>query len=657
MNMKPEPRVATGEPWAATRRRQPAGQLAARTVVALVLLCSVLGAAWPAHAQRAFAPRFSATAPGDIALIGNITMNCGTFGQATTADCDASRVEGATGGVGTHSNNEFSMRHIRIENDASVFSSSNATLAMPTGATVLFAGLYWSGSLNGGGASETLARQVKLRAPGAGNYATLAAQQFDSLLVGAGKQYQAFRDVTSIVQAAGNGVYTVADVDSFNFAANVWGGWSLVVVYRDLDQPLRNLSVFDGWLIANSAAAPLDIQVTGFTTPLTGPVTSRLGVLAWDGDRNEEDAFVGLQFGPDAANLSNVSNAANTADNFWNSTISVDGTMLTTGMVPAYRNTLGMDLDVLSPNVPLPNGATSALARLRGTTNETIYIGMVSLVNDVYLPVLVDRIKTSTVTDPSGELHPGGELVYTVGARNTGSDDASNTVLTDEIPAGTTYVPGSLEILLGANSGAKSDAAGDDQADFDAANNRVVFRVGAGASATQGGTLGQNDEFRIQFRVRVDDTAAAGTIINNQARYDYFGEQMGIDMDDLSDADAMLDGNQPTRDEVLPMDADLAITKSASVSSAVNGGSVEYTIVVTNNGPDAGDNAVVNDPVVPGIDCNAATLSCEAGGGAACPASPSIAQLQGAGLPIPTLPDGGQVTLRMTCTLSTPPGP
>jgi len=282
---------------------------------------------------------------------------------------------------------------------------------------------------------------------------------------------------------------------------------------------------------------------------------------------------------------------------------------------------------------------------------------MVSLVNDVYLPVLVDRIKTSTVTDPSGELHPGGELVYTVGARNTGSDDASNTVLTDEIPAGTTYVPGSLEILLGANSGAKSDAAGDDQADFDAANNRVVFRVGAGASATQGGTLGQNDEFRIQFRVRVDDTAAAGTIINNQARYDYFGEQMGIDMDDLSDADAMLDGNQPTRDEVLPMDADLAITKSASVSSAVNGGSVEYTIVVTNNGPDAGDNAVVNDPVVPGIDCNAATLSCEAGGGAACPASPSIAQLQGAGLPIPTLPDGGQVTLRMTCTLSTPPGP
>lgn len=642
------------EPWAATRRRKGAGLFAARAVVTLVLLCSVLLAAWPAHAQRAFAPRFSATAPGDIAMIGNVTMNCGTFGQTTTADCDASRVDSAIGGAATHSNNQFSMRHIKIENDPGVFSSSSATLSMPAGATVLFAGLYWSGALNTA-VPDTDARRAKLRAPGAGSYTILPADQFDIMNVGSNNQYQAFRNVTSIVETAGNGVYTVADVESFNFAANVWGGWSLVVVYRDPSQPLRNLSVFDGWLRANSAAVPLDVAVSGFTTPLSGPVTSRLGVLAWDGDRNEEDAFVGLQFGPDDANLSNVSNAANSADNFWNSTISVDGNMLTSGMVPAYRNTLGMDLDVLSPNVPLPNGATSALARLRGTTNETIFIGMVSLVNDVYLPVLVDRIKTSTVVDPSGELHPGGELIYTIGARNTGSDDASNTVLTDEIPAGASYVPDSLEILLGANTGAKSDVAGDDQAEFDAANNRVVFRVGAGATATQGGTLGQNDGFQIRFRVRVDDATAVGTIINNQARYDYFGEQMGIDMDDLSDADATLDGNQPTSDEVLAMDADLAITKSASVPSVGNGGTVEYTIVVSNNGPEAGDNAVVHDPVVAGIDCAGSALSCDAVGNAECPASPTVTQLQTApGLVIPTLPDGGQVTLRMSCTLSIP---
>jgi uncharacterized repeat protein (TIGR01451 family) len=279
---------------------------------------------------------------------------------------------------------------------------------------------------------------------------------------------------------------------------------------------------------------------------------------------------------------------------------------------------------------------------------------MISLANDIYVPVLVDRLKTSEPTDASGDLYPSGELVYTVGARNDGSDNASSVVLTDVIPENTTYVAGSLEIVGGANQGPKTDAAGDDQAEFDAANNRVVFRVGAGANASQGGELGQGESFQIRFRVRVDENTVAGTTISNQARYDYYGELLDIDIEDLSDGDPLTDGNQPTADEVMGLDADLAITKTASTSSVGNGGSVEYTIVVTNNGPQAGDNAVVHDPVVAGIDCSGA-LSCDVVGNAVCPASPTIGQLQTApGLVIPTLPDGGQVTLRMACTLSVP---
>jgi uncharacterized repeat protein (TIGR01451 family) len=329
--------------------------------------------------------------------------------------------------------------------------------------------------------------------------------------------------------------------------------------------------------------------------------------------------------------------------------------MVTSGLVPNYLNTLGMDLDIQTPNVPLPNGATSALARLRGTGVETVFIGMVSLANDIYVPVLVDRLKTSEPTDASGDLHPTGELVYTVGARNDGSDVASNVVLTDVIPEHTTYVPGSLEIIGGANQGPKTDAAGDDQAEFDAANKRVVFRVGSGASASQGGELDENETFQIRFRVRVEDDTEAGTIISNQARYDYYGELLDIDIEDLSDSDPQTDGNQPTNDEVVGMDADLAITKTASKASVGNGGTVEYTIVVSNKGPEAGDKAVVKDPVVTGIDCTTATLSCAAAGDAVCPANPTVADLQGSsGLVIPTLPKDGNVTLRMTCTLSVP---
>lgn len=635
-------------------RRSPA-----RGVIGFMLLVVVLLAALPAQAQRLFgAPTFNARAPGDIVVIGNVTMNCFTYGQTAPdpapgqANCNASRTSSAPDGG--QSNNQFSMRHIRIENDNSVFSSSSARLDLPPGATVLFAGLYWSGSLQDTG-SETNARRVKLRPPGAASYTEHSATKFDTLLSAARKPYQGFVDVTAIVSQAGSGDYTVADVDSFNFATNVWGGWSLVVAYRDQNEPLRDLSVFDGWQRANSATEPLDVQVSGFQTPLTGPVASRLGVLAWDGDRNEDDAFVGLQFGPDAANLSNVSNPANPVNNYWNSTISRDGNLVTTGMVPNYLNTLGMDLDIQTPNVPLPNGATSALARLRGTSNETIFIGMVSLANDIYVPVLVDRLKTSESSDPSGDVYPGVELTYTIGARNEGSDNASNVVFTDVIPDNTTYVPGSLEIVGGGGVGPKTDAAGDDQAEFDAANNQVVFRVGSGATATQGGTLAQNETFQVRFRVRVDNATPVGTIINNQGRYDFFGEILGADLEDFTDADPLTPGNQPTADEVLGRDVDLAISKTASSPTVGTGGSVTYTIVVSNNGPEAGDQAVVHDPVVPGIDCAGATLTCAAAGDAVCPASPTVTQLQTApGLVIPTLPMDGTVTLQMTCSLSVP---
>ena len=85
-----------------------------------------------------------------------------------------------------------------------------------------------------------------------------------------------------------------------------------------------------------------------------------------------------------------------------------------------------------------------------------------------------------------GTLVPGDTLQYSIAISNTGQDGATNIVLTDTIPASTTYVPGSLQVMAGANSGNKTDAAADDQADFDAAGNRVIFRLGSGATSVAG---------------------------------------------------------------------------------------------------------------------------------------------------------------------------
>ncbi len=96
--------------------------------------------------------------------------------------------------------------------------------------------------------------------------------------------------------------------------------------------------------------------------------------------------------------------------------------------------------------------------------------------------------------------------------------------------------------------------------------------------------------------------------------------------------------------------ADLSITKSNGASEVTTGDTTMYTIVVTNNGPAAANNAMVRDPAVSGLDCT--SLTCSATGGADCPDPISVAGLQGSGLVIPALPNEGSVTFQQTCTVT-----
>ncbi len=104
--------------------------------------------------------------------------------------------------------------------------------------------------------------------------------------------------------------------------------------------------------------------------------------------------------------------------------------------------------------------------------------------------------------------------------------------------------------------------------------------------------------------------------------------------------------------------ADLAITKTNHVGSVVSGTQTTYDIVVRNAGPDAADGAILRDPAPTGLQgCVLAVPACSATGGAACPAQGSgagqlsIANLQGAGVVLPLLPNGGGVTVSVTCTV------
>ena len=84
---------------------------------------------------------------------------------------------------------------------------------------------------------------------------------------------------------------------------------------------------------------------------------------------------------------------------------------------------------------------------------------------------------------PSGPYAAGDVITCDITVSNEGGSDALGVIVTDNIPTYTTYVSGSL-VYEGAS---KTDAAGDDTGSYDAAGNRVLFRVGtlpSGSSRT-----------------------------------------------------------------------------------------------------------------------------------------------------------------------------
>jgi hypothetical protein len=213
---------------------------------ALLLAIALLSTMVDAQIIRPFNSRFSVNTNGDIAIAGNMTTHCQDTNPATgsppnTANCNSSR----TGG--NFRNNDFTMNYVNIDPGAGRISSSRAFLNIPSGSTILWAGLYWGGSA---AAAAGARNTMQLRTPAGTGYNSITASQFDTFNAGGGigDTYAGFANVTSLVQAGGAGDYYGANVVTSTGATNKYGGWSLFVVYENFSLPLRNLSVFDGYI-------------------------------------------------------------------------------------------------------------------------------------------------------------------------------------------------------------------------------------------------------------------------------------------------------------------------------------------------------------------------------------------------------------------------
>jgi uncharacterized repeat protein (TIGR01451 family) len=181
---------------------------------------------------------------------------------------------------------------------------------------------------------------------------------------------------------------------------------------------------------------------------------------------------------------------------------------------------------------------------------------------------------TNLTPGGGGLARPGDVLEYTVTATNAGGDDANNSVVTDDIPANTSYVPGSLVV----SGNAVTDATDGDTGEF--SGGTVTGRIGAGATSSTGGNIAHNASTTVTFRVTVDPSAGVGTDITNEATATY----------QWNPSPTVLNATSNTTTHTVQIPG-ISLVKTVSGTTDVNGDGllaagdrVSYQYVVSNTG-------------------------------------------------------------------------
>jgi uncharacterized repeat protein (TIGR01451 family) len=211
-----------------------------------------------------------------------------------------------------------------------------------------------------------------------------------------------------------------------------------------------------------------------------------------------------------------------------------------------------------------------------------------------------------TKTDGVTTATPGGSTTYTITASNPGPSNAPGSTVADTFPATLTCT----WTCVGAGGGTCT-AAG-------AGNINDTVNLPAGGSVTYTASC------------NIDPDAAVS--ISNTAT-------VSSSVTDPNPAN-----NSATDTDFMTPSADLAITKTDGVTTALPGGSTTYTITASNAGPSNSPLVIVTDTFPASLTCN---WTCAGAGGGTCTAS-GVGNLTD---PV-MLPSGGSATYTATCSIS-----
>ena len=431
----------------------------------LLLQCFFLAAMWAAVAQTFNRVGQPITVKGDMIIVGNSILNVGSTRPANTPFNDPN-----------YANNSTRMDYTDVDTDKATFNSSSANVKNPSLNTsclkVKQAYLYWTAVYS----KERLANQtnpklekskfknVKFRVSDTSPYRDIvgtAVYDSDAEISTPGwgdwnaqRGYVYRADVTQYLTGiAGN--YTVANIQA-PYGHDTKGpgysaGWALVIIYEDLSQPSRNISLFDGFsVVAVNGVSPV-INISGFKTVPTGPVRAKLGFAALEGESGLDGDVIGMK------NTSNtwtiLSTPGRTANNFFNSSITNENGV-NIDRNPASTNLLGFDAGIMDlPNNSknlLPNNATSTSISV-GTVNDSYYPFMFAFSVEVVEPHIVMEKRvykgSQDITDNKGgvKVNLGDQLIYKIKFKNIGNDDAKDLVIVDKLPKGLDFVKTSIQ--------------------------------------------------------------------------------------------------------------------------------------------------------------------------------------------------------------------
>ncbi|MDC0672596.1 hypothetical protein [Nannocystis radixulma] len=466
----------------------------AGTIIAALAGCALVGA--PARAEPLL--RAQIVQSGDFVLFGNtLAHDCspgipapivGTVGNCGKAIADSAadvlwRGDTPIGGAAIAS--------VEIDHTEA---RSSAVLLLPPGAVATHAFLYWGAQLAIAQADST----VRLERPGFIDE-DLAA---DACFVGFDGSYVCSVDVSDLVVDHGPGLFRVSGVKVRPLAGlldeEVFAGWWMVVVFERPGDPLRSINIFEG-LDLILPWQPLETTLAGFIAPLAG-LSGRLGVAAFAGDHEAIGDQLLLGDLP-------VGDELNPVDDFFNSTRSIFGfPMAVAGDLPRLSglpaSMSGLDLDVIDITEFI-DPVQTFLPLTVATVEDAVVLATIVVSAETAAPLL--EIVELVVDLNGGAFVPGDVVEFNITVTNVGTDAAVDVVLTDVLPLGLTFVPGTLEIVDGPQAAVLSDVEGDDHGEH--IDGVLTVRLGAGADELGGGVLLVGESTTVRFEAVIDDNA------------------------------------------------------------------------------------------------------------------------------------------------------